>query len=251
MPFAVANPNFFHGKLSRVYLAQMDASPYLNEAEVSQEIETHESSSFGTTAKTYIPGQRDATMSIGGMYDGSPDAFDELMNNLHLQDNTYPVTLVYGNPTAGRTARLASVMQTSYDVSSPASDLVTISGELQTNAGAKFGYILNGTASIDSTVVTGTAVDGGAASATTAGGTMHVHVLSNTRTSTTEVKVQTSTDNSVWVDLLTQTVPVGGPTTAGYSVNVPTGAVNRYIRTLITPAAGTGSAVIIVAFGRN
>lgn len=250
MPMAVAVPAFRHGKLSRVFLAQKDASPFLNSAEVSSTAETHETSAFGTVAKSYIVGNRDATISIGGMYDGTVGALDELMTSLHTVDATYPITLAYdGGLAVGRVCRLGSVYQTSYDTSSPAADIVSVSGELIVNNGARFGYILHADAAVASATITGTAIDCGAGSATALGGTMHVHVLSNTRSTAVTVKTQVSTDNSVWTDLLTQNVPA--TTVAGYSATVLTGSVHRYIRTLITPTAGTGTAVIIVAFGRN
>lgn len=250
MPMAVVAPAFRHGKLTRIFLAQKDASPFLNSAEVSQASDTHETSAFGTVAKTYIAGNREATISLGGMYDGTVGALDELMTSLHTVEGTYPITLAYdGGLAVGRVCRLGSVYQTSYDTSSPAADIVSVSGEMTVNNGVRFGYILNGEAAVTTATITGTAIDCGAGSATTLGGTMHVHVPANTRSTATAVKVQTSADNSVWVDLLTQNVPA--TTVAGYSVSVPTGSVQRYIRVLITPTAGTGSAVIIVAFGRN
>lgn len=250
MPLAVANPAFRHGKLTRVFLAHKDASPFLNSAEVEQSTETAETSAFGTVAKTYIPGQRDATISLSGMYDGTTGQLDEVMHDLHDDEVTYPATLfVDAGIAVGRTVRIAEVYQTSYAASSPIDDVVTVSADLQCNGGVRFGYVLNNEATVTSSVVTGTAVDAGALSATAKGGVMHVHVPSNTRSAAITVKTQTSPDNSVWTDLLTQTVPTGA--VAGYSVSVNTGAVARYIRTLITPAAGTGSAVVIVAFGRN
>lgn len=250
MPMAVAVPQFRHGKLTRVFLAQKDASKYLNSAETAQTIDTKETSSFGTVSKTYIPGTRDATMSIGGMYDGGVGELDEMMAGLHGALATYPATFAYDAlPLAvGRITRLADVYQASYDTSSPADDIVSVSGELTCNNGVRMGYVLNGENPV-TTTVTGTAVDAGASSATTRGGMMHVHVLSNTRSTAVDVKTQVSTDNSIWTDLLTQTVPAG--TVAGYCANVNTGTVARYMRALITPTAGTGSAVIIVAFGRN
>lgn len=250
MPMAVVAPAFRHGKLTRVMLAQKDASLFLNSAEVSISAETHETSAFGTVAKSFIPGKRDATISIGGMYDGTVGQLDELMTSLHGTEATYPLTLFYDAGIAvGRVCRLASVYQTSYDTSSPATDIVSVSGEMQTNDGVRFGYVLNGETPVLAATITGTAIDCGASSATVLGGTMHVHVPANTRSTAVTVKTQVSTDNSVWTDLLTQNVPAA--TVAGYSVTVPTGTVARYIRALITPTAGTGSAVIIVAFGRN
>lgn len=250
MPFAVANPNFRHGKLTRIFLGGKDASPFLNSAEVSQSTETKESSAFGTTAKTYIPGIREGTMSIGGMYDGTIGALDELMSSLHTTDPTYACTLFYdGGIAVGRACRLAEVRQTSYDASSPVDDIVTVSGELQIDGTVPFGYVLNNEAPVASAVITGAAVDCGASSATTKGGKMHLQIPVNTRSTAVQVKVQVSTDNSVWTDLLTQNVNAGQ--TGGITLSQSTGAVNRYIRTLITPTAGTGSAVIIVAFGRN
>lgn len=242
-------PNFRHGKDTRVLLGARDASPYLNSAEVSTGQEAKETSAFGTRDKSYIPGIREASISIGGMYDGTIGAIDELMDSLHTNTATYPVTVAQdGGIAVGRNARIGSVWQTSYDASSPVDDIVSISGELTVNNGVRAAKIMNAEAPVTGTV-TGTSVDWGAASATSRGGMMNVHVLANTRSTATTVVVQSSPDNSVWTDVTTQSVPSG--TVAGYSVVVPTGTVARYTRALITPTAGTGSAVIIVAFGRN
>lgn len=252
MPFtpAVANPAFRHGKLTRVFLNGRDASPFLNSAEVSLSIDTKESSSFGTVSKTYIPGIKESTISIGGMFDGTVGQLDEFMSTLHGQDPTYPCTLFYDAGIAvGRVCRLADVRQTSYDRSSPVDDIVTVSGELQVDGNVTMGYVLNNEQAVNSAVITGAGVDTGAGMASTRGGVMHLHIPVNTRSTAVSVKVQTSTDNSTWVDFLTQSVTAGQ--TGGICLPQLTGNVSRYIRALITPTAGTGSAVIIVAFGRN
>lgn len=250
MPFLVASPSFRHGKLTRVFMNGKDASPFLNSAELSIGVDTKETSAFGTTAKTYIPGIREQSMTIGGMYDGTAAALDEVMVGLHATDPTYPVTLFYDAGIAvGRVCRLAEVRQTSYDTSSPVDDIVSVSGELQIDGSVIFGYVLNNEAAVASSIVTGASIDCGASSATSKGGKMHIQIPVNTRSATVQVKTQVSVDNSVWTDLLTSTLSAGQ--TGGVVNNVTTGTVARYIRTLITPTAGTGSAVIIVAFGRN
>jgi hypothetical protein len=55
-------------------------------------------------------------------------------------------------------------------------------------------------------------------------------------------------DNSVWVDLITQVVPI--TTAAGYIASVA-GTVNRYIRAQLITNAGSGSIRVIAAFART
>lgn len=250
MPALVTNPKFRHGKLTRVFMNGRDASPYLNSAEVSVGVDTKETSAFGTKDKSYIPGIREQSISVGGMFDGTIGALDEFMSTLHDQDGPYPTTLFYDAGVAvGRVCRLADVRQTSYDRSSPVDDIVSMSGELQVEGNAIFGYVLNNEATVASAVITGASVDNGPSTASTRGGKLHIHIPVNTRSTAVAVKVQTSTDNSVWTDVMTTNVTPGQ--VGGICVNQTTGAVGRYTRALITPTAGTGSAVIIVAFGRN
>ena len=64
-------PTFAHGKNVNVFLDEFDFSTYFNDVSASTSIDTAETSAFGTSAKTYVVGHRDGTVSLGGMFEGT------------------------------------------------------------------------------------------------------------------------------------------------------------------------------------
>ena len=90
----------------------------------------------------------------------------------------------------------------------------------------------------------GTAVDN--AAGTTNGGTGVVHVTAFSGFSGGVFKVQHSTDNSSWSDLITFTT-VAGKTSERVTVS---GTVNRYLR-FFTDVTGTGSVTVQGSFARH
>lgn len=239
---------FRHGKLTEVLLADFVASPYLNSAETSQTVETAETSAFGTQDKTYIPGQNDGSMSLSGLFDGSEKAIDQLFSELTADEQAYPVTLLYdGGVKVGRSARAATVRQTSYDISSPVGDVVSLSVELQCDKGIHNALCLTDKGGVNANVEYPGA-DWGPGSATSRGGTGYVHVTSNGRNTATQVIIQHSADNSVWVDLATQPVSAGQ---VDHFVVPVAGAIDRYVRAQLTLTTGTGLVNVVVAFARN
>jgi hypothetical protein len=90
----------------------------------------------------------------------------------------------------------------------------------------------------------GTAVDRGAASATTGGGTAALHLTAYATFTNVAVKIQHSTDNSVWADLVTfSTLTAIG---AERRFLAPGTTINRYVRA-VTTVSGSGSATFLVA----
>lgn len=248
-------PNFRHGKTTGVYLAGFNASPFFNSFESARTVETHETTPFESEAKSYSAGLNDGTASLSGFYDTNltGTAGDDLMHSLLANDTEFPMSVFLdGGVVVGRACRMANVIQSGYSVSAPVGDMVTTKADLTVDGGIRYGKCLNAKAPVTGTVVTGTAADFGPAAPTgdwnaSSNGYAHIHPTDNTRSAAVDVKIQQSADNSVWVDHATYTVPAGSTT----GVTVPTTGANlRYVRALITPVAGTGSATIIVAFAR-
>ncbi|WP_411721493.1 hypothetical protein [Mycetocola sp.] len=241
---------FRHGKATGVYLAGQNCSPYFNSADVGRTVETHDATPFESEAKQYIAGMADGTISLSGFYDSNVagTGAEELLQGLRDSDAEFPASLFQdGGVAVGRACRMGSVYNTSYNITSPTSDVVSAKADLTVNGGVKYGKCLNAKAPITA-LVTGAASDYGTVDwLTSTGGWAHVHPIDNTRSTNTEVKIQQSADNSVWVDSATVNVAAGNRT----GVRVATTGTNlRYVRALITPVAGTGSATIIVAFAR-
>lgn len=238
---------FRHGKNSAVLVDKYNISSYLNEVSSSQSIETADTSTFGTNAKTYIAGQNDATISFSGLYDGATNAIAEIFESIIDNDSTPPITIAAdGGLTVGNKAVLAQAKQTSYEVSAPVSDVVSLSGEFQVTGGMRGGVLL-AAATAHSATTNGSSVDGGASTAL--GARANLHVTANTRTDTTVIKVQHSADNSTWADLITFTTVATGTTVS--QTATASGTVNRYLRATTTIAAGTGSITYTLSLSRR
>jgi len=92
---------FIHGKTAQVLHGVFDLSAFLNEATASQEVETTETTAFGNSAKTYIVGLKDGTISASGMFDGAASAVDEVLAGSIGSDTLSPVTVGYSGTTLG------------------------------------------------------------------------------------------------------------------------------------------------------
>jgi hypothetical protein len=238
---------FRHGKNTKVLYGEHDLSSFFNEASASRTVETGETTTFGKSAKTYIVGLSDGTASLSGMFDGDPNASDEVLAGSLGVDGGYPVTVAVASLALGSPVQVLSAKTTSYEVSSPVSDVVAVSAEVQADGGIDAGISLHDLTA-ETATGNGSSHDGAASSAN--GGVAQVHVTANTVGGNTTIKIQHSANNSVWVDLVTFTVVSSGSTTAE-RVEVAAGTtVNRYLRVQHTLAAA-GSVTYQASFSRR
>jgi hypothetical protein len=235
---------FRHGKNTKVLVGNYDLSTYLNEASASQQVETGETTTYGKDAKTYIVGLSDGTISMGGMFDGAANAVDEVLSNLLGDANGAVITIAPEGLAHGRRLKSASTLSTSYEISSPVADVVSVSAEAQVTGGISNAVSLRDLTSATSTGV-GTALDNSASS--TNGGVGVLHVTTNSHNAGATFKVQHSADNSTWADLVTFTA-VSTTALANERIAV-TGTVNRYVRASWT-LAGSGGITFHINFSR-
>jgi hypothetical protein len=239
-------PTFRHGKNTTVLSDDFDLTTYLNSASVSASIETPETTTFGSSDRSYIVGHNEGTVSFEGLFDGTTDSADSIFHAALGNDTDKVISVSTDSTSVGGRAILVKSAATSYEISSPLTDVVSVSGEAVANEGLDYGVWL-GCKSAVTTTSTGASVDNGASSAN--GGVTHLHVTANTRSATTVAKVQHSSDNSTWADLTTFATIALGDTT--HERKLVTGTVNRYLRAVVTPGAGTGSITFSVAFSRR
>lgn len=237
---------FRHGKNTKVLFGVTDVSGYLNESTVSETVDTAETTTYGKSAKTYIVGQADGTLSLNGLFEGSASAADAIFQAAIGNDSGLPVTVATEGLSAGSRVSLAKAKQVSYEITSPVADVVSTSAEVQADGGVDRGISLNDLASVSATA-NGTGQDNSAS--TTNGGVAQLHVTANTRNGNTTIKVQHSSDNAVWADLATFTV-VGSSTTTSERSEVA-GTVNRYLRSQHTLAGSTGAITYHASFARR
>jgi hypothetical protein len=246
----VTNPQFAHGKLSALAFKDFDATAYLNTAEASRELEAVENTTFGSLDKTYQPGQADGKVSCGGYWDGTVLAVDEVFSTALSGGTENLLTYVLnGGFKPGSRTRLAYVLTSGYSATAATGSLVSIKTDFTVDGGIFHGRALTDKVAINGTVTYGAADFGVDFATATSGAFAHVHVVQNTRTTSTTYKLQHSVDNSVWVDLA-PTVTVNTVTTQATRLDL-VGTVNRWVRVVATPVAGSGTITALVAIARK
>ncbi len=141
---------------------------------------------------------------------------------------------------------------TDWAIDSQVADAVGFTFAAQADEGVDFGYVLHalGAETVDGN---GTAVDRGVSLSIVTGSpvaySVHgamaaIHVTAYSGLTSAAIKIQHSTDNSVWADLVafTSVTAIGSE-----RVKVADGTtVNRYLR-VVTDVTGTGSVTFLVA----
>lgn len=240
-------PTFRHGKNVRIFVDEYDFSAYFNDMSASTTVDTAETSAFGTSAKTYIPGHKDGTVSLSGMFEGTADTgTDDFFSSVLGSSTKQQVIIAPEGHTNGTRAIALQADSTSYEASSPIGDVVQASVEFQSNEGVEHGVILSSGSAVTATG-NGTSVSNGAA--TTNGGVGFLSVPANDRNGAITVKIQQSADDATFTDLITFTA-VSTETATFERVEV-TGTVQQYLRVNYTVAGSSGSATPVVAFTRR
>ncbi len=242
-------PTFAHGKNVNVFIDEFDFSTFFNDVSASTSVDTAESSAFGTSAKTYVVGHRDGTVSLSGMFEGTASTGTDDFFNTALGNATKALVIVApSGHSNGAGAIMLEADNTSYEVSGAIADIVQASAEFQSTEAVEHGKILSSGSTVSATG-NGTGVDNGAS--TTNGGAGFLSVPVNTRNGTIAVKIQHSADNSTFADLTTFTTVTSTQKTSE-RVEVADGTtVNRYLRVVFTVGGSTGSATPVVAFTRR
>jgi len=126
-------PTFRHGK-NAVFKVDnsggtlTDISNVLNSVSFPREIETLETTSFGSSNRSYVVGFTDATISIEGSFDATVDA--HLAGILGQEAS---VSFEYGpeGSTAGYVKYTGECYLTSYETSAGVGDIVSMTAEFQ------------------------------------------------------------------------------------------------------------------------
>jgi hypothetical protein len=237
---------FIHGKNTGVFVDAADLTSFFNEVSASQDVETAETTVFGQSAKTYIVGLKDGTMSVSGLFDGTADAVDDQLASSLGSETAGLVTVAPEGRTAGKLAYSCQARKTSYEVSSPVGDVVSTSLSVQADGGIDRGVLLAAGSTVTTSATT-TGIDQTGSSAD--GGVGYLHVTANTRDGASTFKVQDSADNVTFADLITFS-SVTASTAVGERVEVA-GTVERYVRASHAPGGSSGSVTYTLAFARK
>lgn len=126
MAFEPGNLQYF--RLDNAAGSLVDLSTYINTVGYPREVTALETTTLGKTAKTYIVGLSDGTVSIGGPWDATLDA-----HMAGILGVTASKTYEYGpqGSTAGEVKYTGEAILTSYEISGEVDGVVEWSGELQ------------------------------------------------------------------------------------------------------------------------
>jgi len=232
-----------HGKLTRVYINGYDLTGFFRKAGIEIVRETAVATPFNVEDKVYLAGQKDATLSLEGMFDGAVDGVEQV---LHTALDTDPTTIVVCSQgdAVGRVAHGMQTLQEKFAVDASKDDVVTLANELKPITGADR-LLIHHALSSEVATGNGTGIDNGAQ--TTSGGVGYLHVPDIAGISNLAVVVQDSADASSWATILTFTGVTADRAAQRVAI---TGTVRRHTRAIWT-FTGTGSAQFFVGFGRK
>ena len=204
-----------------------------------------EVTTFGDNDRNYMPGLRDGTLSFDGLFSASTTPTDDIVLYLDgaLGGSTKQVFTVDVDRSTGGRAWLMRADDTTYDISAPLSDVVSVSVDAQASDGYRGGRVLRPLAAATSTGSNSAVATAGttAAGGTTGGAVAHLHVTAfgSTKNGAT-IKVQHSTSaGSTWADLITFSTLAGDPT---FQRSTVAGTVKEQVRATISAmSSGAGS----------
>lgn len=238
----------YHGKNAGVLLDALDITTYLNSADLSVEVDTADSDTFGASWKSSVPGLVGAKLETGGIYDPALGKFTPAMLAASGSLLTYGPA---GLSTAGQAARLFPVVSTAYAESSPVGGLIGIKWSAMSDGAVGFGHVLSPLGA-QTSVYTGAGLDGGAQ--TTTGWQAHLHVTAVTGGSWVVKLVDDSASNFGTVaDLSGGAFTAATGATQQRLLGASGATVRRYVRCVATRTGGAGGDTITfaLAFARN
>lgn len=233
---------FGHGTLARLWANGYDLRDYLQNVSGPATAAVEDATTLGKTSKVYWPGPTDAQLNLEGLFDGAAAASDEVLEvALGAAAGSIFTWLPQGDG-FGYYGYGLQADETAYDVSAAAAAMARNRATAQSKVGRERGVVLHALAA-RSTTANGTASDNSAG--TDDGGAGYLQVTAVTNSGGT-VKIQHSTDNVTYVDLITFTAS----TAIGAQRIAVTGDVYRYTRAQWTIEADS-SLTFHVLFGRK
>ena len=233
------------GHHARALYGGYNLSTVSNAMELGLTTDAHDVAAMAENFHNFVPGQIIATVAHSGLFEQ-----DSSHAALSTPGGTSVFTALIGQNTApvlGDPAFVMNVLQGDYMVAASSAAAIPFTASLMANEdkAAGWGVALAPIETI-TTTADGASVDNGAASAN--GGIATLHIVTAPANDTYVVKVQHSTDDAAWVDLIT--FALDGSAIGG-EFGSALGTVNQYIR---YQATVTGAAAedfsLAVSFAR-
>jgi hypothetical protein len=241
--------SFLHGSSTAVLVNEKVVSSEISGWTATHNRAMSEVTTVGQTAGSagaaFVPGLMSGTLGLRGPQNSDPTLglTAEIQGAIGV-DNAFVATCLPDGTAIGKPALFIVGDPSEYAVDAAVADAVAMTFTAMADESVDMGYVLHalGAETIDGN---GTAVDRGTVSTpSTRGLTAAIHVTAYTGLTGAAIKIQHSTDNSVWADLVSFTNVTA---VTSERVKVANGTtVNRYLR-VVTDVTGTGSVTFLVA----
>lgn len=234
---------FAHSKASRVLLNATHQSGQISGYSVAGARAYGECTTLLDEGGKYVPGLRSGSLSVQGRFNSDAGALDEVFQAVIGTDNGALWTVCPAGYALGSPCFIVASDPSGYAVDASVSDVVGLTIEATPDDGVDRGVVLHalGAETADGD---GTSVDGAASSAS--GGVASLHVTAFTGLTSAVIKIQDSSDDSTFADLITFTSVTG----TTFERSTVAGTVDRYLRVSVD-VTGTGSLTFLAAFARR
>lgn len=220
----------------------------LKSYKISLKLDELDASVLANNFRSYEAGYATGTLDTSGIWDAdttNEDKIHDILSTAFNDQGTNTICSSVGTVSTGSFAFILNGCQVTYNVDTVIGQLIIADANFQSKTGLDFGVWLMNTAAAAGTT-TGTSVDNAAASSN---GGFFVVQLHNDDASDVDVKIQHSTDNSVWADLVTIS-NLSAEHESGYATVATGTTVRRYIRAVATVTGGD-TILLSAAFARR
>ena len=237
------------GVTLKVLINQYDVTGYFRSLSATGERGMYDTTVFGSTSKTVVPGMNAGTIELGGLFEAvsTANAPDNIFTAIEASA-TVPLVGVYPEGwTLGNRVYLLQAHEATHDIGSQVDALVLNSASFTCNDGFDFGVSLHALSAETSFPFTGTAVDNLALTSNGGVGFLHVSAIAGAAPNVV-VKIQHAAV-STYADLVTF---VASTAASSQRVVIPAGTtVNRNLRVTMTNGGTTTSVTAAVSFARR
>lgn len=244
------NPLFLHGKETELVVNEYDITCFVNNIDLTQDIDLPEVTTFCDDTRRYINGLRNATGSIAGFIDDDADAGIDFF--LQATFNL-PTSSIWSDApngfTVGNLVYLFRALISSYNTTQPVDGVQAFTADLQLDGNLNRGFSLHALAA-ETATGNSASVDNLVSSATGLVAHLHVVLASGTTPSLT-VNLADSPDDMTFTDIPGFTFAAATAPDFERLETGPGDTIERYVRSEWIIAGTTPSFTFVVAFARK
>ncbi|WP_427422660.1 hypothetical protein [Lysinibacillus fusiformis] len=232
-----------HGKDSRVLVNATHMSGHISGWTYEHRRALSTVANLLSDGDQFLPGLLAGRVALVGNYDYDAGTIGPVIDTAEQTTDGLLTTICPFGLTVGKFAFIAAGNLSAREVTASVTDAVRINAEGTPNDGVDIGFLLHAVTA-ETADGQATSVDNTASSANGAVASLHVTAFAGLTSAV--LKVQHSTDNSSWADLITFTTATG----TTWERKTATGTINRYLRAW-WDVTGTGSITFAIAAARR